>query len=222
MASEKNRRSWKRLSISSLASLGTVTQLSESNDSSPSPPPSSSSSKRHSLTLILPKNSSLHSNSDSTYGHALERTISSQHSIKEGSRSGSFGKSLTSMMGGFPGLSNLSLSRTSTKDSMSNNEDVRGRSLSKGKHHRSSSHAPPAAEAPSRSQSRARSQSPFSFRRFRSQRDPSPVPPLPLSSNTSEMIQILVTRQRPSMGRPTASLQRTRRTVQTKLTYSTI
>ncbi|KAJ4482248.1 hypothetical protein J3R30DRAFT_2148450 [Lentinula aciculospora] len=197
MANEK-RRSW-RLSISSSTGIAECHELDVHHDAeishSPSPSPStispstftSSHKRRWSLTPNFSKNLPINS-PDSTSDHALERISSSQPSItKEGSKTGSFSKSLSSMMGGIPGLSNLSLSRTSTKDSVTNNEDVRGRSLSKNKHHRSSSHVPPTSEIASRSQSRARSQSPFSFRRFRSQRDPSPVPPLPLSSTSSEV-----------------------------------
>ncbi|KAJ3972390.1 hypothetical protein EV361DRAFT_798187 [Lentinula raphanica] len=169
---------------------------------SPSPSITSTHKRRWSLTLNLSKNSSTNS-ADSAADHALERINSSQPSLsKEGSRTGSFGKSLSSMMGGIPGLSNLSLSRTSTKDSVSNNDDSRGRSLSKNKHRRSSSHAPPTSEAASRSQSRARSQSPFSFRRFR--RDPSPAPPLPLSSTSSEVSLVPDTNPSPNIRPRTA------------------
>ncbi|KAJ4001704.1 hypothetical protein F5050DRAFT_1560335 [Lentinula boryana] len=203
MANEKREkpRSW-RLSISSSnGSPGCKepdvhyhAELTASPSPSPSPSPfitspvnTSSHKRRWSLTSNISKNPTLNS-TDGASDHALERISSSQPSLnKEGSRTGSFGKSLSSMMGGIPGLSNLSLSRTSTKDSVTNNEDARGRSMSKNKHQRSFSHAPPTSDTASRSQSRARSQSPFSFRRFRSQRDSSPVPPLPLSSTSSEV-----------------------------------
>ncbi|KAE9403960.1 hypothetical protein BT96DRAFT_444356 [Gymnopus androsaceus JB14] len=182
--SKEKRKSW-RLSISSLPGAAEGQELCATRETTPSPP-ISTSHKRWSLTSHSSKSTSLHAAPDGSFGPTLERTISSQPpSIKEGSKSG-FHKSLSSMMGGIPGFSNLSLSRTSTKESVSH-EDPRGRSMSNNKHKRSSSHAPPTTETPSRSQSRARSQSPFSFRRFRSQRDSSPVPPLPLSSTSSEV-----------------------------------
>ncbi|KAJ3717079.1 hypothetical protein C8R42DRAFT_611520 [Lentinula raphanica] len=203
MSNEK-RRSW-RLSISSIG-MHEYQEPDVYHDAeippSPSPYITSTHKRRWSLTLNLSKNSSTNS-ADSAADHALERINSSQPSLsKEGSRTGSFGKSLSSMMGGIPGLSNLSLSRTSTKDSVSNNDDARGRSLSKNKHRRSSSHAPPTSEAASRSQSRARSQSPFSFRRFR--RDPSPAPPLPLSSTSSEVSLVPDTNPSPNIRPRTA------------------
>jgi len=77
------------------------------------------------------------------------------------------------------GLSSLSLSRTSTRDSAvgeDRDKDHRGRTMLKLKRIKSASQAPPDDERESsRSASRARSQSPFSFRRFR-HRDPSPTP----------------------------------------------
>ncbi|KAF9077575.1 hypothetical protein BDP27DRAFT_477051 [Rhodocollybia butyracea] len=167
MANEK-RKSWQRLSVSSFNGF---------LDSHEAPHSAEFLHKRWSLTSQF-KNSTQDNNN---LGHALERTTSSPPSVKEGSKSGSF---LSSMMGGIPGLSNLSMSRTSTRDS---NDDSRGRSLSQSKQPRSSSHIPSSTETHSRSHSRTRSQSPFSFRRFRSQRDPSPVPPLPLSSTPSEV-----------------------------------
>lgn len=84
------------------------------------------------------------------------------------------------MMGG---LSSLSLSRTSTRDSPAPNgitngddKESRGRSMSKIKRIKSASQAPPTdGDNSDRSRSRARSQSPFSFRRLR-HREPSPTP----------------------------------------------
>lgn len=115
--------------------------------------------------------------------NALERTNSqqqSQSSFKSPTEStknggGSFGKSLSSMMGG---LSNLSLSRTSTRDSaiQEDKDKDRGRSMLKLGRMRSASQAPGEEQDDSRSSlSRARSQSPFTLRRFRT-RDPSPAP----------------------------------------------
>ncbi|KAJ3814673.1 hypothetical protein EV368DRAFT_32078 [Lentinula lateritia] len=203
MANER-RRSW-RLSISS--SNGTECQESDGQhdaEISTSPSITSSHKRRWSLTPNFSKNLPLNS-IDGPSDHALERISSSQPSItKEGSRTGSFGKSLSSMMGGIPGLSNLTLSRTSTKDSVMNNEDARGRSMSKNKHYRSSSHVPSTTETTSKSHSRARSQSPFSFRRFRSQRDSSPVPPLPLSSTSSEVSLVPDTNPSPNIRPRTA------------------
>ncbi|KAF8158337.1 hypothetical protein B0H34DRAFT_656780 [Crassisporium funariophilum] len=120
---------------------------------------------------------------------AVERT-NSQQSAPASSKSpdtksnGGFGKSFTSMMGG---LSSLSLSRTSTRESHDDEKD-RGRSLLKMKRVKSASQAPAEIEqeSSSRSVSRARSQSPFTFRRFR--RDSSPTPQaIPLSHSDAEL-----------------------------------
>lgn len=90
-------------------------------------------------------------------------------------KGGSFGKmSFASMMGGLS--SSLSLSRTSTNNSVDDNPRGRSTSQTKPSIRTSSSHGPASADdASSRSQSRARSQSPFSFRRAR-RRDTSPTP----------------------------------------------
>ncbi|CAA7261353.1 unnamed protein product [Cyclocybe aegerita] len=120
--------------------------------------------------------------------NALERTNSQQtQSIKspDSMKNGSFGLSFSSMMGG---LSSLSLSRTSTRDSVNEDKD-RGRSMLKMKRVKSSSQAPAEKEqeSSSRSVSRARSQSPFNFRRFRN-REPSPTPePIPLSHSDADL-----------------------------------
>lgn len=84
------------------------------------------------------------------------------------------------------GLTSLSLSRTSTRESGTDEKD-RGRSPFRMRRGKSSSAAPD-SEPPSRSVSRARSQSPFSFRRFR-HREPSPTLPqaLPLSHSDAEL-----------------------------------
>ncbi|PPR00202.1 hypothetical protein CVT24_004905 [Panaeolus cyanescens] len=118
--------------------------------------------------------------------NGLERTVSQQPSIKSpdstNKTGSSFGKSLSSMMG----LSSLSLSRTSTRES-TNEEKDRGRSMLKMKRIKSASQAPNPSDGPSRSVSRARSQSPFSFRRFIN-REPSPTPqPIHLSHSDAEL-----------------------------------
>jgi len=122
--------------------------------------------------------------------NALERTTSHQQQSStkspEGKNGGSFGKSFSSMMGG---LSNLSLSRTSTRESTheDNNNKDRGRTMLKLKRIKSASQAPADDLERSRSASRARSQSPFSFRRFRS-RDVSPTPePVRMSQSDVEL-----------------------------------
>lgn len=91
----------------------------------------------------------------------------------------------------FPSILGLSsLSRTSTRDSTSDEKD-RGRSIFRVKHGKSLSLAPAEQEGDtsSRSVSRARSQSPFSFRRFSRNRDTSPTLPqaLPLSHSDAEL-----------------------------------
>ncbi|PFH53955.1 hypothetical protein AMATHDRAFT_170477, partial [Amanita thiersii Skay4041] len=102
--------------------------------------------------------------------------------------------SLSSMMGG---LSSLSLSRTSTRDSTAERsngnieeKESRGRSMLKAKSRTKSASQTPAledAEASSRSRFRTRSQSPFFFRRFRT-RDASPTPqPIPLAQSDAEL-----------------------------------
>ncbi|KAF9565690.1 hypothetical protein CPC08DRAFT_704394 [Agrocybe pediades] len=118
--------------------------------------------------------------------NALERTASHQPQSSskspEGKHAGSFGKSFSSMMGG---LSNLSLSRTSTRESTQEDKD-RGRSMLKLKRIKSASQAPADDHERSRSASRTRSQSPFTFRRFRS-RDVSPTPePVRMSQSDVE------------------------------------
>ncbi|KDR82738.1 hypothetical protein GALMADRAFT_238243 [Galerina marginata CBS 339.88] len=120
--------------------------------------------------------------------NALERSTSPQQSLplakspdptKNG---GAFGKSFSSMMGG---LSSLSLSRTSTRDSANEDKD-RGRSMLKMKRIKSASQAP-ADDERERSLSRARSQSPFSLRRFRA-REVSPTPePVRMSQSDVEL-----------------------------------
>ena len=83
------------------------------------------------------------------------------------------------------GLSSLSLSRTSTRDSSGEDHKERGRSMLKLKRYKSASQAPDDGYS-SRSQSRARSQSPF-FRRWRS-RESSPTPQaLPLNQSEAEL-----------------------------------
>jgi hypothetical protein len=78
-------------------------------------------------------------------------------------------------------MSSLSLSRTSTRENPSadENNDKRGRSLGIGriKSPRAASHAPEQEDERSRSRTRARSTSPFSLRRLRNRdRDVSPTP----------------------------------------------
>jgi hypothetical protein len=90
------------------------------------------------------------------------------------------------------GLSNLSLSRTSTRDSTiqedKDKDKDRGRSMLKLGRKRSASQAPGEEQDDSRSSlSRARSQSPFTLRRFRT-RDPSPAPqPVRMSQSDVEL-----------------------------------
>lgn len=85
----------------------------------------------------------------------------------------------------------LGLSRTSTRDSATDDKDSRGRSLFSLKRSKSSSAAPAEnfPDAPSRSVSRARSQSPFSFYLFNRPRDPSPtnLQPIPLSQSDADL-----------------------------------
>ncbi|KAL0960663.1 hypothetical protein HGRIS_005693 [Hohenbuehelia grisea] len=136
--------------------------------------------------------------------NGLERTVSSPSAMSPSAstlktpdvnarNSGSFTKmSFSSMMGG---LSNLSLTRTSTNNSATNvstsaaddskgkDKESRGRTMFKVKTSRSVS-ATTRESSASRSRSRARSQSPFSFRRFRKEREPSPPPQaIPLASS---------------------------------------
>ncbi|RDB18054.1 hypothetical protein Hypma_000892 [Hypsizygus marmoreus] len=106
--------------------------------------------------------------------------------------SGSFSKSFSSMIGG---LSSLSLTRTSTRDSTpppaADDKEARGRSMNKEKRERikSASQAPPEAESTSRSRSRAHSSSPFSFRRPR-QREPSPpTQAIPLAGSDVDLTE---------------------------------
>lgn len=116
--------------------------------------------------------------------NALERTSSSQPTpgrSQDAAKSAFSKMSFSSVMG----LAGLSLSRTSTKDSLVDDKE-RGRSISS--HKRSASQAPP-EEPASRSQSRARSQSPFNFRRFRQrERETSPTPhALPLANSDVDL-----------------------------------
>lgn len=145
--------------------------------------------------------------------HDLERTNSAQAvappptlpplkapEMSNRTSSGSFGRmSFSSMMGG---LSSLSLSRTSTKESVAPNnddsKDVRGRSMTnlKNKRIKSVSHTPADGDTSSRSRSRARSQSPFSFRRHR-HREPSPPPqPIPLAQSDIDLLDASSVRPR--------------------------
>ena len=111
--------------------------------------------------------------------NAAERA-GSLKSPEQSKHAGSFGKSFTSMIGG---LSSLSLSRTSTRESCVDDKD-RGRSVGKTKRPKSVSQAPGDSDRDlNRSTSRARSQSPFSLRRFRT-RESSPAPEaLPLGQD---------------------------------------
>ncbi|KAG5651236.1 hypothetical protein H0H81_009355 [Sphagnurus paluster] len=114
--------------------------------------------------------------------NGLERTASAQQSAslkppEHRTSTGSFSKSFSSMMGG---LSSLSLSRTSTRESTvpvnGDDKEARGRTLAQIHKRGKSSSVAPADKETSRSRSRARSTSPFSFRRFR-QRDRETSPP---------------------------------------------
>ncbi|KAF8650141.1 hypothetical protein AX16_005376 [Volvariella volvacea WC 439] len=167
--------------------------------SNPDPPPVSRphTPRRWSSSLILtplsspssPQNSpqELDNQASQLILNALERTNSAQTGRNSESRS-TFGKmSFSSMMGG---LSSLSLSRTNTNNSITDEKESssRGRSMFSGKRVKSASQAPTDGnDEASRSRSRARSQSPFMFRRFR-QREPSPTPqPLPMAHSDAEL-----------------------------------
>ena len=89
----------------------------------------------------------------------------------------SFGKA-------FLGLSSLSLSRTSTRDS--NDDKDRGRSLFRLKQGKSSSSTPAEQDVEAPSRSLSRSHSPFSFPRFGRYRDLSPQP-IPLSHSDADL-----------------------------------
>ncbi|KAK7056735.1 hypothetical protein VNI00_002452 [Paramarasmius palmivorus] len=149
----------------------------------------SSTSKRWSASLTngSPKTTS----QNLPDGGDLQRTSSAQPLHMSKTSSGSFSRmSLSSMMGGFTGLS---LSRTSTNTSVDekdkDKDKERGRSMSILRGRRSSSQAASSqTEPPSRSQSRARSQSPFSFRRFRRDRESSPQPSaIPLANSDVDL-----------------------------------
>ncbi|KAF9468571.1 hypothetical protein BDZ94DRAFT_677681 [Collybia nuda] len=141
--------------------------------------------RRSSSNLLTPPLQALDHEASQLILNALERTNSEQQALKPPEittrpSTGSFSKmTFSSMMGG---LSALSLSRTSTRDSPTPNSDdkePRGRSMSstsKDKRGKSSSQNPAPDTDASRSRSRARSQSPFSFRRHRHHRDSSPTP----------------------------------------------
>lgn len=137
---------------------------------------SGASTPRRRSSVLTPPIQSLDAEATS---NGLERTISTQQGVASpGNRaSGAFSKSFSSMMMG--GLSSLSLSRTSTRDSTNaaanDDRETRGRTMAQMTRVKSASQAPPETES-SRSRSRARSTSPFSFRRFR-QRDRDPSPP---------------------------------------------
>lgn len=143
--------------------------------------------RRSSSNLLTPPLQALDNEASQLIRNALERTSSEQQQqtlkapevASRTSTSGSFSKmSFSSMMGG---LSSLSLSRTSTRDSTTPSQDdkeARGRSMSsssKDNRVKSASQNPVRDTDPSRSRSRARSQSPFSFRRLR-HRESSPTP----------------------------------------------
>ncbi|KAF8809569.1 hypothetical protein BYT27DRAFT_7163043 [Phlegmacium glaucopus] len=116
--------------------------------------------------------------------NAAERT-GFLKSPDQSKNAGSFGKSFTSMMGG---LSSLSLSRTSTRESYVDDKE-RGRSVGKKpKRPKSVCQAPADWDGDlNHSTSRARSQSPFSLRRFRT-REPSPAPQaLPLGQSDADL-----------------------------------
>ncbi|KAF6757476.1 hypothetical protein DFP72DRAFT_891240 [Ephemerocybe angulata] len=112
---------------------------------------------------------------------ALERTQSRTAKPGDASKQSSFGKSITSMMGG---LSGITLSRTSTRESTT--ADDRGRSMFSGKRWRSSSQVP-SEGGDDRSRSRARSQSPFILRRWRTRDSSPPIGRLPLNHSDAEL-----------------------------------
>ncbi|KAJ7644084.1 hypothetical protein FB45DRAFT_736059 [Roridomyces roridus] len=157
-----------------------------------SPPPSPVSRYlpgRRSISTELTPMQQLDEQASRLIINALERTNSAQLPIKpEVNSRGSFSKmSFSSMMSG------LSLSRTASASNLvvsgAVEEKERGRTSSKAQQAaRSVSQAAPESEDPSRSRSRARSQSPFSFRRFRQQRDASPTPQaLPLTHSDVDL-----------------------------------
>ena len=152
-------------------------------------PPSSSSQRTRPkssslLTFPLKLPQALDHQASQLITNAADRTAASLKSPDQSRNGGSFSKSFTSMIGG---LSSLSLSRTSTRESYSDDKE-RGRSMGKIRRPKSVSQAPSDLDSfPSRSTSRARSQSPFSLRRLRI-REASPTPQaLPLSQSEADL-----------------------------------
>lgn len=142
------------------------------------PAPLSSRSKpaRHNSLLLIPSFKRQDSDQQNLDLNSSELTRS------QDSTRNPFGKAFPSILG----LSSLTLSRTSTRDSTADDKD-RGRAIFRIKRGKSSSAAPSEldSEGPSRSVSRARSHSPFSFR-FNRHRDPSPTHPQPIHLSQSE------------------------------------
>lgn len=153
----------------------TLTYDSLSSPSRPTTPKLSSL-----LNFSLKSPQALDHQSSQIIANAAERT----GSLKSPDQS-TFSK-FTSMMGG---LSNLSLSRTSTRDSYVDDKE-RGRSIGKTKRPKpkSVSQAPIDSDGElNRNMPRARSQSPFSLRRFRT-REFSPTPQaLPLAQSDADL-----------------------------------
>ena len=134
------------------------------------------------LTSSLKSSQALEHQASQLIANAAERT-GSLKSPDQSKNGGSFSRSFTSMIGG---LSSLSLSRTSTRESYVEDKE-RGRSLGKTKRPKSASQAPAEYRYFNRSTSRARSQSPFSLRRLRT-RESSPAPEaLPLSQSEADL-----------------------------------
>lgn len=174
-----------------------------------SPPPTTPSTTtrtpRRSLSSLLLTSSTPSPKPDSQVlvrDDTAERTVHSKPQESRMSSSSSFGKGyLSSMIGGL----SLSLSRTSTRDSVNGDEaeereqekeKERGRALFKAAKRtaKSISQVPADSDtttpATSRSRSRARSQSPFFFRRNR-HRDSSPtIPSLPLGQSETDLSDV--------------------------------
>ena len=143
-------------------------------------------------TVPLPRNprrSSWYSLTSSSKANSNDPAVNADAHTPQVVKSPEAGKTHFGMS--FPSILGLSsLSRTSTRDSTSDEKD-RGRSVFRIKHGKSASLAPAEQEedTSSRSVSRARSQSPFSFRRFSRNRDISPTLPqaIPLSHSDVEL-----------------------------------
>lgn len=168
--------------IATFAAASTSNAFPRATTLEPTPTERPPNPKRRSSIFSLTLPQVLDPGPTQLFSNGLERTNSTPQpaapTLKAPDMSrtagGSFGRmSFSSMIGG---LSSLSLSRTSTRDGVSDDKEQRGRSMLKTKiRSKSNSHAPPEQDPPSRSQSRARSTSPFTLRRLRT-REPSPTP----------------------------------------------